>query len=89
MQDPSTNHCLRFAQGVARGEWNGENDRLFVDMVQVMVTKKSKELRGVGLQNFRYPAYFDEFAHHIAILSPTAYRVFSDKFQGRDLREFR
>lgn len=52
-----------------------DNDSVFVDLVSTMVQKKDKEMRGVGMQGFKYAPDIIQFANIISIHSPRAYHA--------------
>lgn len=80
---------MRFAQQFADGSFQTDGDRVFMGLLEVMVMKEDRRKKGLGLQNFRYPDRYDEFAGRIAMLSPRVYKEFQRHFPGRTLRSQR
>ncbi|KAJ7465357.1 hypothetical protein B0H11DRAFT_2307986 [Mycena galericulata] len=50
---------LRFARGVASGHY--KDSKVFLGLVETMVMATERRMRGVGMQNFKYPQEFREF----------------------------
>ena len=78
---------MLFAQGVLSGDY--DNHRVFVGMVEAMVTKVERTKRGKGMQNMHYDPSFDQLMHTISIMSPRVHRVLSEHFQIRSLKNIR
>ncbi|THH18184.1 hypothetical protein EW146_g2755 [Bondarzewia mesenterica] len=76
--------CILFAKGVVEGQF--DNESVFVDLVKTMVLKKDKELRGVGMQGFKYAPDVLEFAHIISVHSPRAYQSIRKLLQLPDVQ---
>ncbi|KAF8905727.1 hypothetical protein CPB84DRAFT_1823080 [Gymnopilus junonius] len=57
--------------GVASGQYKG--DDMFGYLLQAVVVKRDKEIRGVGMQNFKHKPDLVEFAHIIHTHSARAY----------------
>ncbi|QRW16719.1 hypothetical protein RhiXN_04721 [Rhizoctonia solani] len=72
---------------VLKGEM--KDRKIFCGMVEVMAMMDDKALRGVGLQNAKYPPEFDQFCHEIVNISPLAYQTFRNIFGGRTASNFR
>ena len=47
-----------------------------------MVLAKDREIKGLGMQNFRYNADYEEFMRLIQMISPRAYRTISLEFKA-------
>ncbi|KAF8756364.1 methionyl-tRNA aminoacylation [Rhizoctonia solani] len=77
----------RFLLQVLKGEM--KDRKIFCGMVEVMAMMDDKALRGVGLQNAKYPPEFDQFCHEIVNISPLAYQTFRNIFGGRTASNFR
>ncbi|QRW21072.1 hypothetical protein RhiXN_06061 [Rhizoctonia solani] len=77
----------RFLLQVLKGEM--KDRKIFCGMVEVMAMMDNKALRGVGLQNAKYPPNFNQFCHEIANISPLAYHTFRSIFGGRTTSNFR
>ncbi|THH05194.1 hypothetical protein EW146_g9969 [Bondarzewia mesenterica] len=70
--------CLVFVKGVLQGDFASE--RVFLGLMEALVQKKDKELRGVGMQGFKYAPDVVEMAHIINIHSPRAYQAIRNAF---------
>lgn len=62
---------------------------VFTGLVEAMVTKVSREERGVGMQNMQYNPAYDEFVHIIKISSGRAFRFLSKHLPARSERSYR
>ena len=62
---------IRYCKGVASGKYKG--DDMFGLLLQAVVIKREKEVRNVGMQNFKYAPDLVEFAHIIHSHSARAY----------------
>ena len=51
-----------------------EGEDVFISMLEVLVLKRDKKARGVGLQNLKYGPSLIEFAHIIYSHSPVTYK---------------
>ncbi|EJD33466.1 hypothetical protein AURDEDRAFT_76968, partial [Auricularia subglabra TFB-10046 SS5] len=76
-----------FAQGVLSGAY--EDDAVFLGAVEAMVKKKSRDARGKGMQNFKYPAAFDNACMALRSISGRAYEMFKSIWGGRTPRSIR
>ncbi|EJD37182.1 hypothetical protein AURDEDRAFT_129656 [Auricularia subglabra TFB-10046 SS5] len=76
-----------FAKGVLAGDY--KEDGVFLGAVQAMVSKKSREVRGKGLQNFKYPEAFDNACFALRSISGRAYDMFRAIWGGRTPRSIR
>ncbi|KAJ7191853.1 hypothetical protein GGX14DRAFT_596768 [Mycena pura] len=63
----------RFARGVSQGQY--KDNKVFMGIVETMVLATERRIRGVGMQNFKYPTEFREFGALIRMSSPRTYRV--------------
>jgi hypothetical protein len=62
----------RFALAVGEGQF--KNNQVFLGLVESTQLGLERNVRGVGLQNFKYPPAFQEWCALIHSLSPRAYR---------------
>lgn len=81
--DPFT----RFTQGVASGRYTDE--KLLSGLIQTIILRNERQIKGTGMQNFSYPPEWDQFLHVISIESPLAYRTLLQYLPGRTERSFR
>lgn len=51
-----------------------QGEDVFISMLEVLVLKRDKAARGVGLQNLKYGPNLIEFAHIIYSHSPVTYK---------------
>lgn len=65
--------CVRFAEGVLRGEYR--NDDMFLGMMEAMVLAKDEAVQGIGNRNFKYNLLWVKWAHLICAQSPAAYKI--------------
>ncbi|KAJ7206825.1 hypothetical protein GGX14DRAFT_567902 [Mycena pura] len=70
---------LRFARGVALGHY--KDFKVFLGLVETMVMATERRIRGVGMQNFKYPTEFREFGALIRLMSPRTYRTMAQHFR--------
>ncbi|KAJ7194119.1 hypothetical protein GGX14DRAFT_586935 [Mycena pura] len=70
---------LRFARGVAFGHY--KDFKVFLGLVETMVMATERRIRGVGMQNFKYPPEFREFGALIRMMSPRTYRTMAQHFR--------
>jgi hypothetical protein len=77
----------RFVKHFSSGAF--DKQPVFVGMVEVMIEKAERDEKEVGLQNMRYNPTFDEWAHELCCISPSAYHSFLQHFGGRSERSFR
>ncbi|KAJ7195374.1 hypothetical protein GGX14DRAFT_575691 [Mycena pura] len=70
---------LRFARGVALGHYN--DLKVFLGLVETMVLATERRIRGVGMQNFKYPQEWREFGALIRMTSPRSYRSMAQHFR--------
>ncbi|KAJ7229866.1 hypothetical protein GGX14DRAFT_553370 [Mycena pura] len=72
---------LRFARGVALGHY--KDFKVFLGLVETMVMATERRIRGVGMQNFKYPTEFREFGALIRLMSPRTYRTMERSIQQK------
>lgn len=72
LQDAQSTPCIKFAKGVLPGKF--KDLKVFLGLVEAIVSKMDREDQGVGMQNFSYPPAYDEFIHVVNIHSPRAHR---------------
>ncbi|RXW12056.1 hypothetical protein EST38_g13798 [Candolleomyces aberdarensis] len=77
----------RFVRHFSSGKF--DKQPVFMGMVEVMIETAERDANGVGLQNMKYNPAFDEWAHELCCISPSAYRSFLQHFGGRSERSFR
>lgn len=77
---------MHYVVGLLNGEFD---DEVLKGLIEAMVQKRSKDSRGVGMQNFQYSPAWDEICHIINIISPCAYRALKAYFPMPDQRTFR
>ncbi|KAJ7191259.1 hypothetical protein GGX14DRAFT_579109 [Mycena pura] len=72
-EDSKQGVFLRFARGVSQGKY--KDNKVFLGLVETMVLATERSIKGVGMQNFKYPTEFREFGALIRMSSPRTYRV--------------
>ncbi|KAJ7212984.1 hypothetical protein GGX14DRAFT_564031 [Mycena pura] len=70
---------LRFAKAVGDGQY--KDNQVFLGMLQTMQMATERRIRGVGMQNFKYPREFREWGLLIRMSSPHAYRNIAQEFR--------
>ncbi|KAJ7211695.1 hypothetical protein GGX14DRAFT_623340 [Mycena pura] len=78
---------LRFARGVATGLY--KDNQVFLGLVQTMQMATERRVRGVGMQNFRYPRESREFGALIRMSSPRTYRTIAQELRMETERSIR
>ncbi|KAJ7055055.1 hypothetical protein C8F01DRAFT_1234841 [Mycena amicta] len=77
--DPKAGVFLRFARGVAQGQY--KDNQVFLGLVETMQLARERQLRGVGMQNFKYPPELREFGALIRLSSPRTYCTMAQHFK--------
>lgn len=80
---------VRFALKGLRGEFTGHESEVLYGLVKAHVDKNDRQLRGVGLQNFKYDTNYDQFMMSVAGISPRAARELSKVMPMRSDRKRR
>lgn len=62
---------MEYAKGVLDGKH--KDDNVFGTLLQAIVLKRDKEIRGVGMQGFKFAPELIELAHITFTHSPRAY----------------
>ncbi|KAH7924394.1 hypothetical protein BV22DRAFT_1195934 [Leucogyrophana mollusca] len=83
-EDDDDTPWLRFAKGVADGLYKSQEVAL--GMVEAIVKKSERVVKGQSLKNMKYTTAFDSFCSLLASTSTRAYRTFQHQFGGRSLR---
>ncbi|KZT40302.1 hypothetical protein SISSUDRAFT_1127329 [Sistotremastrum suecicum HHB10207 ss-3] len=78
--------ALEYTKGVLAGKYTDE--AVFNGMVEAFVTKIDRAAKGRGMQGYKYPLAFDEFASLLVTTSPRAYKHFRAHFATRSQRSF-
>ncbi|KAH9018586.1 hypothetical protein EDB85DRAFT_1897086 [Lactarius pseudohatsudake] len=76
----------RFVGQVVSG--NFDDNRVFLNLVQVLTSQAEQRVQGCGLQNMKYPPAFDDWCHELLCIRPEAYRSFCQQFAGHTERSF-
>ncbi|KAF7334369.1 hypothetical protein MSAN_02376400 [Mycena sanguinolenta] len=71
----------RYFQHVVKG--NFKNDQVFTGLLQAKVMAKDREIRGTGMQNFKYDTDMDEVFGLIHTICPRAYHELQKHFPLR------
>ncbi|KAJ6545247.1 hypothetical protein B0H19DRAFT_1075591 [Mycena capillaripes] len=77
----------RYFQHVINGDF--KNDKVFNGIIQAKVMAKDREIRGVGMQNFKYDSDMDAVFGLIHTISPRAYRELQKHFPMRTERSIK
>ncbi|KII82891.1 hypothetical protein PLICRDRAFT_120117, partial [Plicaturopsis crispa FD-325 SS-3] len=86
-EDDGRTPWLRFAKGAADGVYKSQG--VVLGMVEAMVTKTERLLKGKSLKNMHYSGALDTFCSMLASISTRAYKTFHNSFGGRGLRSIR
>ncbi|KAJ7201855.1 hypothetical protein GGX14DRAFT_571116 [Mycena pura] len=78
---------VRFIRAVAAGQY--KDNQVFLGMIQATQMANERRIRGVGMQNFRYPREFSEWGLLIRMSSPRAYRNIAQEFRMESERSIR
>ncbi|KAG6905164.1 hypothetical protein DXG01_004460, partial [Tephrocybe rancida] len=84
--DAKRTPCVRYAQGVLKGEYD---NKVFAGLVEAIVVDHDRTQRGVGRQNFKYAPPWDELCHILKIHCPRLYVTLSEHFPMPAIRTFR
>ncbi|KAF7371887.1 hypothetical protein MVEN_00046000 [Mycena venus] len=77
----------RFAIAVGEGQF--KNNQVFLGLVESTQLALERNVRGVGLQNFKYPPAFQEWCAMIHSLSPRTYRNMAQHFRVESERSIK
>jgi hypothetical protein len=77
----------RYFQHVVNGDF--KDDKVFNGIIQAKVMAKDREIKGVGMQNFKYNSDMDAVFGLIHTISPRAYRELSKHFPMRTERSIK
>ncbi|KAF7328133.1 hypothetical protein MVEN_02570400 [Mycena venus] len=77
----------RFAIAVGEGQF--KNNQVFLGLVESTQLALERNVRGVGLQNFKYPPAFQEWCAMIPSLSPRTYRNMAQHFRVESERSIK
>ncbi|KAJ7764023.1 hypothetical protein DFH07DRAFT_770673 [Mycena maculata] len=77
----------RFAIAVAEGQF--KNNQVFLGLVESTQLALERNVRGVGMQNFKYPPAFQEWCTLIHTLSPRTYRNMAQHFRVESERSIK
>lgn len=69
----------RFAIAVGEGKY--KDNKVFLGLVETMQLATERKLKGVGMQNFKYPLEFREWGSLLRMTSPRAYRNMAQHFR--------
>ncbi|KAK7008259.1 hypothetical protein R3P38DRAFT_3591876 [Favolaschia claudopus] len=69
----------RFARAVGQGRY--KDNQVFLGLVETMQLATERCIRGVGMQNFKYPTAFREWGALIRMSSPRTYRNIAQEFR--------
>ncbi|KAJ7204641.1 hypothetical protein GGX14DRAFT_569210 [Mycena pura] len=78
------NVFARFAIAVGKGQF--DNNQVFLGLVEATQLAQERQVRGVGMQNFKYPPAFREWCAIIHTLSPRTYRNMAQHFRMQSER---
>lgn len=87
MQDNNYSLERRFFRHVVNGDF--KNDTLFTGIIQAKVLAKSREIKGVGMQNFKHDEDVDAVFGLIHAISPRAYREIAKHIPLRSERSIK
>ncbi|KAG9098220.1 hypothetical protein FS749_004343 [Ceratobasidium sp. UAMH 11750] len=73
--------AARFAARIVLDPKSDHN--VFSGLIHATVTQHSKQIRGVGRQNFHYAPAWDDFCHAICVQSKSAYHTLRSHFPAR------
>ncbi|KAJ8690007.1 hypothetical protein PTI98_012852 [Pleurotus ostreatus] len=88
--DESSSHAnllQSFSRKLVEGTFDA--NPVFLDLIEVMISRAQRQEDEHGAQNTRYPPALDEFCHELQCISPQAYRTFKLHFAGRTERSFK
>ncbi|KAJ7255123.1 hypothetical protein B0H12DRAFT_1071051 [Mycena haematopus] len=77
----------RYFQHVVSGKF--KDDKVFTGIIQAKVMAKDREIRGKGLQNFKYDSDMDAVFGLVHTISPRAYRELGKHFPLRSERSIK
>ncbi|KAF9014795.1 hypothetical protein BDZ89DRAFT_438667 [Hymenopellis radicata] len=78
---------MRFTQHVINGDF--KDARVFLGLVETMVLATERDLRGVGMRNFKYPPEFREWGELVRAISPQLHRNMSTHFKMETQRSIK
>ncbi|KAF9014440.1 hypothetical protein BDZ89DRAFT_1046487 [Hymenopellis radicata] len=73
------NPLLRFSRLVVDGKF--KDSKVFLGLVEAMILGTEREIRGVGMKNFKYQPEFREWAELVRMISPRLYRNMAQQFR--------
>ncbi|KAF9019705.1 hypothetical protein BDZ89DRAFT_958998, partial [Hymenopellis radicata] len=85
--DSHASPLLRFTQHVIDGHF--KENKVFLGLVETLVVAKERDLRGVGLQNFKYPPDYREWIELVRTISPRLHRNMSLHFKVETQRSIK
>jgi hypothetical protein len=77
----------RYFQHVINGDF--KDDKVFNGLIQAKIMAKDREIKGVGMQNFKYNSDMDAVFGLIHTISPRAYRELKKHFPMRTERSIK
>ncbi|KAJ7839111.1 hypothetical protein B0H14DRAFT_3458876 [Mycena olivaceomarginata] len=78
-EDGTLGVFARFARGVGEGRY--KDNQVLLGLVETMQLATERRIRGVGMQNFKYPPAFREWGALIRMCSPRTYRNIAQEFR--------